>query len=108
MVGNPGNEAVSQAHLSCERTYQASFLSLCPHTTGAPPIPPPPPIGGYRGIPGVPMKKAVIPNVPLPMLNWIPIRNPEHTIFKVTWNPAQKPPVSWSWQDNSNTLKSLV
>jgi len=28
------------------------------------------------------MKKPVIPNVPLPMLNWIPIRNPDHTIFK--------------------------
>ena len=44
-------------------------------------VPPPPPIGG--GFPGVPMKKAVVPNVPLPMLNWLPIRNPEHTIFKV-------------------------
>ena len=29
------------------------------------------------------MKKAVVPNVPLPMLNWLPIKNPEHTIFKV-------------------------
>lgn len=44
-------------------------------------VPPPPPIGG--GFPGVPMKKPVVPNVPLPMLNWLPIRNPEHTIFKV-------------------------
>jgi hypothetical protein len=43
-------------------------------------VPPPPPIGG--GLVGVPMKKAVVPNVPLPMLNWLPIKNPEHTIFK--------------------------
>lgn len=33
--------------------------------------------------PGVPLKKPVIPNVLLPCLNWVPIRNPEHTIFKV-------------------------
>ena len=79
----PFGEPVSQTRPSC--IYQAGLPSLCIHT-GAPPIPPPPPIGGHIGIPGVPMKKAVIPNVPLPMLNWIPIRNPDHTIFKVTWN----------------------
>ena len=47
--------------------------------TGA--VPPPPMIGG--GFPGVPVKKAVIPNVKLPMLNWVPVRNPGQTIFKV-------------------------
>ena len=46
-------------------------------------VPPPPLIGG--GFPGIPVKKAVIPNVPLPMLNWIPIKTPDHTVFKASW-----------------------
>ena len=54
-------------------------------------VPPPPPIGG--GLVGVPMKKAVVPNVPLPMLNWLPIKNPEHTIFKVPQYFAEWPEV---------------
>jgi len=45
-------------------------------------------IGGLSmagsGLPGVPIKKPVIPNVPLPMLNWVPVRNPGQTIFKVS------------------------
>lgn len=44
-------------------------------------IPPPPPIGGKIG---TLTKKPVVPNVPLPMLNWLPIKNPEHTIFKAS------------------------
>ena len=42
------------------------------------------PIGKKHSPPKVPVKKPIVPNVPLPMLNWLPIKNPKHTIFKVS------------------------
>ena len=44
------------------------------------PAPPPLPFSGGQ----TPAKKPVVSTVPLPMLNWLPIKNPEHTIFKVS------------------------
>ena len=59
-----------------------AIILLCSAHSGAPPIPPPPPMGGVAPA-GLPLKKPIIPNVQLPCLNWVPIRNPEHTVFKV-------------------------
>ena len=42
------------------------------------PVPPPPP-----GVVPQGSKKPVIPNVPLPLLNWVPLKNYQHTVFKV-------------------------
>lgn len=42
------------------------------------PAPPPPP-----GVVPQGSKKPVIPNVTLPLLNWVPLKNYQHTLFKV-------------------------
>lgn len=42
---------------------------------GAGPVPPPPPLGGANFAPmGMKAKRRIQPNVPLPMLNWVPLR----------------------------------
>ena len=51
--------------------------STCSCPLGQVPVPPPLPGEGQT------IKKPYITNVPLPMLNWMPIRNAEHTIFQV-------------------------
>lgn len=69
---------------------------LPPGMGGAPPAPPapaPPPMPGSSFPPKAPpppgsmagkgMKRRIQPNVPLPMLNWVPLRKVDNTIFEV-------------------------
>ena len=53
-----------------------------PPIPGAPGAPPPPPMMG--GMPFGKQRAVVKSNVPLPMLNWVVLRNVENTIFTVS------------------------
>lgn len=46
-------------------------------------MPPPPPLMNLAyAPPGMKPKRRIQPNVPLPMLNWVPLRNVSNTIFQ--------------------------
>ncbi|EGD81374.1 hypothetical protein PTSG_02093 [Salpingoeca rosetta] len=50
--------------------------------TGLPPPPPPPLMSYSYAPPGMKPKPRITPNVALPMLNWVPLRNVTGTIFE--------------------------
>ncbi|KAL5473808.1 hypothetical protein EMCRGX_G028364 [Ephydatia muelleri] len=56
---------------------EGSFVPPPPPLPFGVPVPPPPP-----GVVPQGSKKPVIPNVPLPLLNWVPLKNYQHTVFK--------------------------
>ena len=83
--------AHSLQHLPCLAVI--GVTTNCAGLPGGPPAPPPMP--GMPGIPGAPppppmpgmaggKQRALIKsNVPLPMLNWVVLREVDNTIFKV-------------------------
>eukprot|EP01147_Barroeca_monosierra_P001750 gene1750-4863_t len=53
-----------------------------PSSSSLPPPPPPPLMSFSYAPPGMRPKPRITPNVPLPMLNWVPLRNVSGTIFE--------------------------
>jgi len=83
--GQPGPPAALAASNSAADPASAPHPPPPPAPRGPPPPGPPPPprVWGLPGaIQGLPPKRKIQPKVPLPTLNWMPIKDPATTVFK--------------------------